>query len=80
MATVTIFPFKNNNGQLEVLTSFDLSVTPSGNALSRLSGLSSQTYAANSMLGTGKWYKIGVPKAGVYKLDYTFCKRTLVCP
>lgn len=74
LATVTVFPFKNNNGQVEVLTSFDLVVNPSGNASSRLSGLSSQVYAANSMLGTGKWYKIGVPKAGVYKLDYDFLK------
>lgn len=74
LATITVFPFKINNGQIEVLTSFDLKVSPSGNSMNRLSGLSSQTYAANSMLASGKWYKIGIPKSGVYKLDYAFLK------
>ncbi len=32
-------------------------------------------FAANSVLATGKWYKIGVTADGVYKLDYNFFKR-----
>ncbi|MDB5228434.1 MAG: hypothetical protein JWN78_2627 [Bacteroidota bacterium] len=73
IATVTVFPFRNNNGQVEVLSSFDLSFSPSGSA-NRTSNISAHTYPANSILNNGKFYKFGVSKAGVYKLDYTFLK------
>ena len=29
-------------------------------------------YAANSVLGNGNWYKIGVPGEGIYKIDLAF--------
>jgi hypothetical protein len=32
--------------------------------------VSHQSFAQNSVLATGAWYKITIPKTGVYKLDY----------
>ena len=29
-------------------------------------------YASNSVLSSGKWYKIGILKEGVYKIDVSF--------
>ena len=75
LATVSVLPFRNNNGQIEVLTSFDLTLKPFNNSSNnRIFNTNAQTYVANSILQTGKWYKFGVPEAGVYKLDYTFLK------
>ena len=74
MVTVSVLPFINNNGQIEVLSSFDLSITPLPNTENRISGSSERMYAPNSALNTGKWFKFGVKKTGVYKLDYTFLK------
>lgn len=73
IATVTIFPFRLQNGQVEVLNAFDLSIAASANG-ARLSATTSRTYVSNSVLSSGKWYKFGVPQAGIYKLDYTFLK------
>lgn len=33
---------------------------------------SQRTYAANSVLSSGSWYKIGVKKTGIYKVDIAF--------
>lgn len=58
------------NGKREKLISFgkQVSVTnrkPSLPAVSR-------TYASNSILSSGEWFKIGVTKEGIYKLDKNF--------
>lgn len=75
LVTVTILPIRYNNGIVEVLKSFDFSIIPiNDNASSKLLGTSAQDYALNSILKTGKWYKFGVAKTGVYKLDYVFLK------
>jgi hypothetical protein len=74
ITTASILPFRSNNGQIEVLSSFDLSMVPSNSSNARFSRANAQTYPANSILSGGKWYKFGVPSAGVYKLDYTFLK------
>lgn len=34
-----------------------------------------RTYAANSVLATGNWYKIGVTKEGIYKIDVAFLSK-----
>lgn len=76
IATITVFPFRNNNGTIEILTSFDLSVSPASDANNRLIfGNTERNYVSNSVLNSGKWFKFGVPQAGVYKLDYTFLKK-----
>lgn len=75
LATVSILPFRNNNGQIEILTSFDVAIQPINNDNNnRIYNTLTQTYPTNSILQSGKWYKFGVPNAGVYKLDYTFLK------
>jgi len=75
LATVSILPIRNINGQIEVLTSFSLEIQPINNGLSnRVFNTVAHTYVANSILQNGKWYKIGVSKSGVYKLDYSFLK------
>lgn len=74
VATVTVLPFVNNNGQIQVLTSFDLNMTPTASSGMRLLGTTERVYVPNSLLSTGKWFKFGVGKAGVYRLDYNFLK------
>lgn len=74
VATVTILPFIVNNGQVEILTSFDLEILPTSTSSGRLLGTTDRIYASNSILSTGKWFKFGVTKTGVYKLDYAFLK------
>ena len=74
LATVYFLPFINSNGQILQLVSFDLKIVPVQSNLSRQSGTNERLYASNSLLSTGKWFKFGVPKSGVYKLDYTFLK------
>lgn len=74
-ATVTVFPFKKEQGQIFILKSFDFAINPtSSNSAFRLSGVNARTYVSNSVLNTGKWFKFGVQSAGVYKLDYNFFK------
>ncbi|MFM6946671.1 MAG: type IX secretion system sortase PorU [Flavobacteriales bacterium] len=55
------------NGQLERLISFEVSVTNQAT-------FTNKDYAAHSVLGStsGKWYKIGVTRDGIYKLDKSF--------
>ncbi|MCB0508799.1 MAG: type IX secretion system sortase PorU [Bacteroidetes bacterium] len=77
IASITIFPFRNNNGQIEVLKSFDFTLVPTTTENAQRFGLnenSQRVYAPNSILRSGNWYKFGVTKAGVYKLDYKFLK------
>jgi hypothetical protein len=66
---------KTSNGQYEKLISFSLDIKQ-GHTLStaRTARTSSVSFAANSVLANGKWYRIGVPADGIYKLDYNFFK------
>ena len=71
-AIITFCPLRKNplTGQIEKLTKFSvkLDVTPDRQT-KRL-----QSYAANSVLAGGTWYKAGVTSTGIYKLDYNFLK------
>jgi len=75
-AVVSLLPFRKNpaTGALEKLESFTvkLSVTPGAHQLKSLN-----SYAANSVLSSGTWYKISVNADGIYKIDYNFLKKTL---
>ncbi|MFN8308603.1 MAG: type IX secretion system sortase PorU [Chitinophagales bacterium] len=64
---------KSANGNWQKLESFtiQLEVTP----VAEKRGL--RTYAANSVLSSGNWWKVGVSNSGVYKLDYDFLKNQL---
>lgn len=55
------------NGQLERLKSFQIQTTSVSNLVA--SPATPQTYAANSVLSSGNWYKIGVARDGMYRLS-----------
>ncbi|CAN5372166.1 type IX secretion system sortase PorU [soil metagenome] len=68
---VSFIPLRKNpsTGKFEKLVSFDLSIeAASGKSTSR----SMRTYAANSVLQSGTWYKISLTQDGMYKLPYSF--------
>lgn len=73
-AVISITPLRKNsaNGKIEKLISFSLSISsisePSGNRMPL-------NYAANSVLASGDWYKVGVTADGIYKLNYKFLKQ-----
>ncbi len=75
---VHVLPFISENGSLKKVVSFDLQYFPSNNnaplklrsaALQPKSGIV-HTYAAQSVLRSGKWVKISVPESGIYKITY----------
>ncbi len=71
---VSFIPIRKNpnTGKFEKLVSFDLLNTP---GTSFKSGTRSvHTYAPNSVLQNGTWYKIAVYSNGIYKLSYSFLK------
>ncbi len=74
-AFVSVLPFRKNptTGALEKLESFTLRVSVA--PLHQLKSLNS--YAANSVLSSGTWYKVSVNADGIYKIDYNFLKKTL---
>ncbi len=71
-SNVRIVPMRRNGatGNLERLVSFDIKV--SREAAVQRNSHQQVTYATSSVLATGTWYKIGVVKNGVHKLDYAF--------
>lgn len=72
-AVVSFLPFRKNpsTGAYEKLVSFNIKLTEesNGRALKAL-----PVYTTTSVLSTGRWYKIGIPKNGVYKMNYAFLK------
>ena len=75
-ASVQFIPIRKNNttGQFEKLISFSLQVVPVNNTSGKSSFPSTKTYAANSVLTSGKWHRVSVTADGVYKMDYFFLK------
>lgn len=69
---VSFIPIRKNKttGSYEKLVSFNLTTTPVSQL--KASGRSIRTYAANSVLQSGKWYKIATTTNGIYKLTYSF--------
>ncbi|MCW3084436.1 MAG: hypothetical protein JWP12_1802 [Bacteroidetes bacterium] len=67
----SFIPIRKNSttGKYEKLVSFDLQVTTS---YTPKSFTRSRTYAANSVLQSGKWYKIATTTDGIYKISYSF--------
>lgn len=73
-AHIEILPFrKNASGQIEKLVSFTLQIGVKPLAQKR----EAVSYAANSVLASGTWYKVAVSSNGMYKIDYAFLKNTL---
>lgn len=63
------------DGTVQQLVSYDLDVRETAAPAQKSSG--NRVYAANSVLATGNWYKIGLSAQGVYKIDYAFIKNNL---
>jgi hypothetical protein len=66
-------PLRKNasNGRIEKLIAFDVKVNP---AEKQKSSGRSHSFASESVLKTGTWYKVGVIKDGVYKIDFNYLK------
>jgi flagellar hook assembly protein FlgD len=62
-------PFMNQEGIIQKLISFSVDYTPQNQNLAY-----EKDFVTNSVLkeGSGFWYKIAVPKDGVYKIDKAF--------
>ena len=67
-AEVSILPLRNN-GQLQKLVEFSISIDEVSNPAIRSSHIN---WKDNSVLSGGNWYKIAVAKSDVYKVDYNF--------
>tara|TARA_B100001109_G_scaffold255665_2_gene259877 strand:+ start:2335 stop:6162 length:3828 start_codon:yes stop_codon:yes gene_type:complete len=68
-AYIKINPFFRFNGRFFKLTNFTVSYSTISKPLKRNKALS---FASNSKMSSGDWYKIGVTKEGAYKLNYQF--------
>jgi len=62
----SLIPFRKYGNNVQRLISFSYSYTLLINNEIR----STKTYAANSVLSTGKWHKYKITKSGVYKITY----------
>ncbi|HUH74407.1 MAG TPA: type IX secretion system sortase PorU [Chitinophagales bacterium] len=74
ISTTEIFPFRKSGNEIEIIESFQFEMGISNNN-AKSSSLLSQQYASNSFLASGDWYKFGVEKNGVYKLDAAFLEK-----
>lgn len=74
---VDVLRKNQNTGKIEKLIAFDIKVDrlPSLKSPSR-----SQTFASESVLNSGTWYKVGITKDGVYRLDFNFLKNLGIIP
>ena len=67
---VSFLPFRKNTqtGNIEKLISFNIEIVKNNNVPKQIK---KRTYAQNSVLASGNWYKIAVSSDGVYKLTYS---------
>lgn len=67
----SILPYRYNKSQnkVEVLESFQLKFTEKSNKSNVLN--SSRTYASESVLKSGNWFKLGISTTGLHKLSYS---------
>ncbi len=71
---VKLTPLRRSSmGQVEKLISFDIEY--STEPIQRSFGQKSMSFASESKMKDGDWYKIGVTKDAIFKLDYTFLKQ-----
>ncbi|MBK5286051.1 MAG: type IX secretion system sortase PorU, partial [Bacteroidia bacterium] len=73
-AVIAFLPLRKNpsTGAYEKLVSFNISLSER-NDVRQAKAL--PTYTTTSVLSSGKWYKIGVPQNGVYKMNESFLKQ-----
>ncbi len=68
---ISFIPLRRNpnTGRVEMLTGFDLAVTPSGSPLKSSTAVSHE-YTDRSVLASGYWVKIKVTENGIHRLSY----------
>lgn len=72
---IRCYPIRRNaNGQIERLESAEF-VYSFGSSIGRSRAKKSMTFASQSLLSSGEWFKIGVISDGVHKLSYNFLKQ-----
>ena len=71
-ARLSLTPIRKNpnTGILEKLVSFEWSAIPQGNSSARRAQNSS--WASNSVLATGDWYRVGIVRSGMFKMTTSF--------
>ncbi len=71
-ARLKLIPVRKNpnSGALEKLVSFSWNATPQGNISARRAR--NNSWANNSVLASGEWYRVGVVKTGMFKLTPAF--------
>lgn len=75
MAFSKIMPYRiNSDNQIEELVSYNVEWTTAESEISTQKTQTSTTFTNNSVLANGNWYKLGITKSGIYKLDKTFLK------
>ncbi|MCH8317224.1 MAG: hypothetical protein IIA88_01800, partial [Bacteroidetes bacterium] len=79
VSLVTFIPLRKNDitGQIEKLVSFQYKFTESPPA--KTTNIT-RTYAANSVLADGDWYKLAIISSGIYKIDFNFLSNIGVNP
>ena len=65
--SIRIVPFRRNGTQFEKLLSANLILTLTPDFSK---SVTAHHYASHSAMASGKWYKIGLPESGIYKLTY----------
>jgi hypothetical protein len=74
-AGAKIRPYRiNSSGLVEELISYNVVWTTAAGNTQTQRRPSSTPFKSSSVLATGNWYKIGITKSGIYKLDKTFLK------
>jgi hypothetical protein len=80
LAFANIIPYRlNPEGRIEELVSYKIEWTSTAND-QQLNRTSSTVFKPNSILRTGNWYKVGVTKNGIHKIDRTLLKSMGVDP
>jgi hypothetical protein len=65
-------PFRlTNSGEIEELLAFDVDWKTETNQFAKTRSQTA-TFKSNSVLASGKWYKIGIVNSGLHKLDANF--------
>lgn len=79
-AGVQIIPLRMQNGQLEMLVSFELEIKKGDTYIDQMESRGKRSGHFNSKLREGKWYSMGITKTGVYAITYSFLEGNGIKP
>lgn len=74
VTSIEILPFRKVGGRVEYMVQADIQSRVQRNPLSTARS-GNITYADNSVLANGEWFKFAVSETGVYKLDPAFLEK-----